>query len=105
MKVVYSSCNDFNGTGIGYIGKHTTWELNKRRLLAKTYCLASSDDLPRDKHCAMPKGAILSRLLKLLGERKRYLIRDSLFDNYVSSQLQPSDIFHVWCGYGKKSMV
>jgi glycosyltransferase involved in cell wall biosynthesis len=107
MGVIYSIGAKFAGGGIGTTAFHAVHGLYHHDLLQRLICGSYlPSDIPEEKIRSL---GLPSRLLRKLatydpGHRLSYL--DNIaYDLWASRQMERGDIFHVWNGFGVRSLL
>lgn len=100
MRVVYSICARFGGSGIGYIAYNAVAGIHRAGILARLFASSNAQtDVPVS---LIRHWGIAGRGLKYLGAKDAsgliYHFESILFDAWVAAQLPRCDIFHGWNG-------
>lgn len=100
MKVVYSICARFGGSGIGYTAYHAAYGIYRAGMLTRLFASSNAqEDIPT--HLIRHWG-IVGRGVKYWGAREPtgllYHIESILFDLWTAVCLPRCDLFHGWNG-------
>jgi len=100
LRVVYSICARFGGSGIGYIAYHAACGVYRAGLLARLF---ASSNAQRDVPASLIRHwGIAGRGIKYLGAKDStgllYHIESTLFDLWTMTCLPHCEIFHGWNG-------
>lgn len=107
MGVIYSIGAKFAGGGIGRTAFHAVHGLYLHDLLQRLICGSYlPSDIPEEKIRSLGLPSRLLRKLATYDPSKRLSYLDNiLYDLWASRQMERSDIFHVWNGFGLQSLL
>lgn len=107
MSVIYSIGAKFAGGGIGTTAFHAVHGLYLHDLLQRLICGSYlPSDIPQEKIRSI---GLPSRLLRKLAtydpSRQLSYLDNIVYDLWASRQIERSDFFHVWNGFGLRSLL
>ena len=105
-RVIYSFGNKFAGAGMGTIAYYGARELYRRGLIQRILCGAyAPTDIPPEAIRAI---GLLNRLLCKLASLEPggwlWYVQAVLYDGWAARHVTPASLFHVWGGYGSRSL-
>ena len=105
-RVIYSFGNKFAGAGMGTIAYYGARELYRRGLIQRILCGAyAPTEIPLEAIRAI---GLLNRLLCKLASLEPsgwlWYVQAVLYDGWAARHVTPASLFHVWGGYGSRSL-
>ena len=106
MSVVYSTGARVGGGGIGRTALHAAIGLQNHDLLTQLLCGSfTSTGVPDRKIRSL---GLLQRMLQKLavydGSKRIDWLEKIIYDQWASRNIKPAKVFHVWNGYGLRSL-
>jgi len=105
-KVIYSFGNKFAGAGIGTIAFYEARELYRHGLIERILCGAyAPTEIPAEAiHAIGTLNRLLCKLASLEPSGWLWYVQAVLYDAWAAHHIAQADLFHVWGGYGSKSL-
>jgi len=104
--VIYSLGNKFAGSGIGTTAYHGAWGLYRHGMLRRILCGAYQPSaLPASLIRAIGwPNRILCKLASLEQSGLLWRLQAIIYDQWAARLIEQANIFHVWGGYGARSL-
>ncbi len=107
MEVIYSIGVRFGGGGIGNVALQAVRGIQRKGFLKKLIVgTDESGEFGKSlvREVFLPRAVNKAMYLSKLGDVKRSLVTDSLFDRLACKHIERCDIFHVWGNFGLRSI-
>jgi glycosyltransferase involved in cell wall biosynthesis len=105
-KIIYSFGNKFAGAGTGTIAFYEARELYRHGLVRRILCGAyTPTEIPAEviRAIGLPNRA-LCKLASLEPSGWLWYVQAVLYDAWAARHIAQADLFHVWVGYGSRSL-